>query len=577
MEPEKVKQESVKPEPAMKMDFKSEMDDDFYTFQHDLAPNYANIEAKPDKFAIAEKAAVGSKDVASNLQELKQKPKKDDVEQSLARKLTLAQEHVQNVSKELELARTRIDEYKRENLKIRQENKFTLSRALALKNTELAAEKSCNHKLSKENNQLLKTLEKRHSEVAIMSKTNATNCLELETEKSLTKKLTKENKQLKMALERPNSVRWCSSQFQASVMDIQFQGDKDRKEINILKTDVQKMDQENSRLTKLLEKTFSKARRDSEILQMFKVQARKYRKKIDTLEADVEKLGQRIADVTQENLYLRKVLAKANQQDLETMNLNNTIDCKKQKIVDEHCVNQESSEEKGIGDRDRKDMGRNVSPDKKPSPSPNKDLKMSPDNKPSPSPNKELKLSPHKGVGSSLVKELNINQPSAVIHRKKEFLCGKCNQTFKSKAKLKNHAKHHHYKPFLCKICNQTFRVSVAWNNHMNQKHTAKERLQLLGYAEKTYSCYGCLKKFKNASDLRKHDTVNTAETPFTCSKCKMILERECDLWRHELNHIEKKCSSCYLKFTSETALKAHEITHYKAATLTVQIDETKN
>jgi len=498
MESEKGKQVSVKPEPAMKMDFKSEMDDDFYTFQHDLAQCYANIEAKPDKFVIAEKAAVGSKDVALNLEEFKQKPKKDDVGQTLPRNLALAQEHVQKLSKELELARARIDEYRRENLKIRQENELTFSKALTLKNSELAAEKSVNHKLSQENNQLLKTLEKRHSEVAIMSKTNATNRLELETEKSLTKKLIKENKQLKMALERPNSVRWWLD-----------------------------------------------------------------RKKIDTLKADVARLGQRIADVTQENLNLRKALEKTNQQDLETINSNNTIDCKKQKIVDEHCVNQESSEEKGIGDRDRKELVINVSPDKKPSPSPNKDLKMSPDNKPSPSPNKELKMSTDKEVSSSLVKELNIDQPSAVIiHRKKEFLCGKCNQTFKSKAKLKNHAKHHHYKPFLCKICNQTFRVSVAWNNHMNQKHTAKERLQLLGYVEKAYSCYGCLKKFKNASDLRKHDTANTAETPFTCSKCKMILERECDLWRHELNHIEKKCSSCYLKFTSETALKAHEITH---------------
>ena len=325
MEAEKVKQELVKPEPAMNMDFKSEIEDDFYTFQHDLAQGYANIEANPDKFVLAEKEAVGPKDVVLNLQDFKQNPKKDDGGQSLARNLALAQEHVQKLSKELELASTRMDEYKRENLKIRQENKL---------------EKSVNHRLSQENDNLLKTLEKRHSEVAIMSKTNATNRLELETEKSLTKKLTKENKQLKMALERPNSVRWCSSQFQASVMDIQFQGDKDRKEINTLKTDVQKMDHENSRLTKLLAKTYSRAKQDSEIIQLNKIQIRLDRKKIDTLKADVEKLGQRIADVTQENLNLREALAKANRQDLETINSNSIIDCKKQKIVDEHCVNQ---------------------------------------------------------------------------------------------------------------------------------------------------------------------------------------------------------------------------------------------
>ena len=506
MEAEKVKQELVKPEPAMNMDFKSEIEDDFYTFQHDLSQGYANIEANTDKFVLVKKEAVGPEDVVLNLQDFKQKTKKDDGGQSLARNLALAQEHVQKLSKELELASTRMDEYKRENLKIRQENKL---------------EKSVNHRLSQENDNLLKTLEKRHSEVAIMSKTNATNRLELETEKSLTKKLTKENKQLKMALERPNSVRWCSSQFQASVMDIQFQGDKDRKEINTLKTDVQKMDHENSRLTKLLAKTYSRAKQDSEIIQLNKIQIRLDRKKIDTLKADVEKLGQRIADVTQENLNLREALAKANRQDLQTINSNSIIDCKKQKIVDENCVNQESSKEKGIGDGDRKDMRRNVSPDKKPNPSPNKDLKMSPDKKPSPSPNEELKMSTDKEVSSSLVKELNIDRPSAVvIHRKKEFLCGKCHQTFKSNAALKKHAKSH-YEPYLCKICNKTFKMT---------------------------------------------------ENPFTCKKCQLILERKCDFRRHELiTHIgELKCSSCYLHFMSKTALKAHEITHYKAATFTV-------
>ena len=45
----------------MKMDFKSEIDDDFYTFQHDLAQCYANIEANPDKFVLAKKKLLAQK------------------------------------------------------------------------------------------------------------------------------------------------------------------------------------------------------------------------------------------------------------------------------------------------------------------------------------------------------------------------------------------------------------------------------------------------------------------------------------------------------------------------------------
>ena len=73
MESEEVKQESLKAEPAMEIDFKSEVDnDDNYTFQHDLAKSCANIEANLGKSVMDEKEAIGPRDVASNLQQFKQ-------------------------------------------------------------------------------------------------------------------------------------------------------------------------------------------------------------------------------------------------------------------------------------------------------------------------------------------------------------------------------------------------------------------------------------------------------------------------------------------------------------------------
>ena len=204
---------------------------------------------------------------------------KDDFGTTLARNFALAQKHVQKLSKELEIATTRIDKYKRENLKIRHENQrlkmdiqrrdsevFTMSKTFALKNNELAAEKSLNHKLSQENKKLQSALEKQNSEAGKMVKTSATNSTEIESGKSLIEKLTQENKRLKMAIERPNSLRWCSSQFKASLMNIQ--GDKNRKEFNALRADIRKLDQENLKLRNALARTSSRVRPDFEIIDL---------------------------------------------------------------------------------------------------------------------------------------------------------------------------------------------------------------------------------------------------------------------------------------------------------------------
>ena len=206
----------------------------------------------------------------------------------------------------------------------------------------------------------------------------------------------------------------------------------------------------------------------------------------------------------------------------------------------------------------------NLSPDMEPSSGPDNELNMSPNKEPSTSPDVEPISSP--------MKELNVNQTLAdIIHRNKEFLCVKCGKTCKSKSDLKKHAKLHGNptKPYLCKMCNKTFRVAVDWNMHMNQQHTASERFQLLGFSGKAYRCYECHKKFKKASELRKHDTINTEEEPFACSKCNVMLERECDMRRHELSHIDPtpfKCTKCNEQFRTQHSLEKHQVVHCEKA-----------
>ena len=140
----------------------------------------------------------------------------------------------------------------------------TSSKTFGSKENELAPGESLYLKLCQQNNDLQTTLEKQNADVACLLKTNAKTSEDLKTVKSLTVKLSQENKKLRIATEKNNSVRYCSSQFQASLMDI-F-SNKDGKEINTLKVDeemskyqslkmeIQKLGRENLKLRKALAK-----------------------------------------------------------------------------------------------------------------------------------------------------------------------------------------------------------------------------------------------------------------------------------------------------------------------------------
>ena len=164
-------------------------------------------------------------------------------------------------------------------------------------------------------------------------------------------------------------------------------------------------------------------------------------------------------------------------------------------------------------------------------------------------------------------------------HSNKQFSSVQCDMKLKNEGELRKHSKAHGIPSlmelYMCSLCNKRFNQSVDWNMHVNSVHTAQERFMLRGFDEKTYSCYYCNKKFKKLSDLRKHDRVNTGDLPFSCSKCQVKLERECDMWQHEQSHSENNsnknkaaksavvktfaCSMCCKKFADIIALKQHE------------------
>ena len=80
------------------------------------------------------------------------------------------------------------------------------------------------------------------------------------------------------------------------------------------------------------------------------------------------------------------------------------------------------------------------------------------------------------------------------------------------------------------------------------------------------FSCNQCDAKFVKASGLKSHHerTKHSNKTPITITANVETNERVC-------NDPEIfKCGSCYLTFKTENALKAHEITHTKAAPFTI-------
>ncbi|KAG5865211.1 hypothetical protein JTB14_020787 [Gonioctena quinquepunctata] len=136
--------------------------------------------------------------------------------------------------------------------------------------------------------------------------------------------------------------------------------------------------------------------------------------------------------------------------------------------------------------------------------------------------------------------------------------CSICGEQQSSKKQLLEHQKKNvdcRVRQFKCSECDKGFYTKFRLNLHM-RSHTK----------ETPYECKICLKKFRHAPNLRRHDDIiHKGLKPFKCEVCGKEFSRLVSKNEHEYTHTGKKpyvCRYCGETFRTYTDHFAHTYLH---------------
>ena len=136
----------------------------------------------------------------------------------------------------------------------------------------------------------------------------------------------------------------------------------------------------------------------------------------------------------------------------------------------------------------------------------------------------------------------------------KPFKCEECGKSFAGKRQLKNHVtnntctKPNVEREFICGFCNICFRTKVEWHRH-TLTHT------------KPLKCEVCSKGFARKDDLKNHMASHSGIKLYNCDMCGKSYSCVSNLRRHKLIHtgeVMVECTICVQKFANKITLEQH-------------------
>ena len=116
---------------------------------------------------------------------------------------------------------------------------------------------------------------------------------------------------------------------------------------------------------------------------------------------------------------------------------------------------------------------------------------------------------------------------------KKKAKCDQCDKEFSSRFRMKHHILyiHNDSRDFTCGSCGKTFKTKNDVTKH-----------EKIHSGIKTHKCSYCEKRFLAPYKVRKHEVIHTGVMEYSCSKCGKRFNQKCNQNTHE-----RKCSEALL------------------------------